>query len=77
MCVQPFSRGQYDLVSMSNSNREEGDLHDPPDHYKVGGEVMGGFEAFDKNCSENGQDDTYEGKSNSYVRTNINVNNYQ
>jgi hypothetical protein len=62
---------------MSNSNREEGNLHDPSDHYEVVGEVMGGFEAFDKNCSENGQDDTYEGKSNSYIRTNINVNIYQ
>jgi hypothetical protein len=56
---------------MSNSNHEEGNMHDPSDHYEVGGEVMGGFEAFGENCSENRQDDTYEGKSNSYIRTNI------
>ena len=55
---------------MSNCDCEEGDLHDSPDHYKVGGEVMGGLEAFDKNCRDDGQDDTNEGKSNSYKITN-------
>ena len=68
---QPASRWQYNLVPMSNCDCEEGDLHDSPDHDKVCVEVMGGLEAFDKNCSEDGQDDTDEGKSNSYKRTKL------
>ena len=51
---------------MSHGDCEEGDLHDPPDDDEVGGEVMSGLEAFDENCSEDGQDDTDAGKSNSY-----------
>ena len=48
----PRRGGKDELIPLGNGNSEEKDLHDPPDHHQVAGQIVVSLETFHEHSRE-------------------------